>query len=56
MPVLADAPSDAVAIGPAAALDCVAGRYHGEALRIRDDEGPGTRGPLADACRKCSSD
>lgn len=38
MPALADLPADAVPIGPAAALDCVAARYRGEALRIRDDE------------------
>lgn len=33
-----DAPDDAVAITAAAALDCVAARYRGEALRVRDDE------------------
>lgn len=34
----ADPPRDAVAIDPLAALDCVAARYRGEALRIRDEE------------------
>ncbi|MGS4943943.1 Cys/Met metabolism pyridoxal-phosphate-dependent enzyme [Meridianimarinicoccus sp. RP-17] len=38
LPAAADPPRGAVAIGPAAALDCVAGRYRGEPLRIRDDE------------------
>ncbi|ETX27047.1 Cys/Met metabolism pyridoxal-phosphate-dependent enzyme [Roseivivax isoporae LMG 25204] len=33
-----DPPRDAVPIGPAAALDCAAARYRGEALRLRDDE------------------
>lgn len=37
-PALADPPADAVAIGPAAALDCAAARYRGEALRIRDED------------------
>jgi hypothetical protein len=37
-PLRADPPRDAQAIGPAAALDCVAARYRGEALRIRDEE------------------
>jgi hypothetical protein len=37
-PARADAPRDAQAIGPAAALECVAARYRGEALRIRDKE------------------
>ncbi|WP_092888802.1 Cys/Met metabolism pyridoxal-phosphate-dependent enzyme [Roseicitreum antarcticum] len=37
-PAFADAPPDAMRIGPAAALDCVAARYRGEALRVRDDE------------------
>jgi hypothetical protein len=37
-PARADVPPDAQPIGVAAALDCVAARYRGEALRIRDDE------------------
>jgi hypothetical protein len=37
-PVQADPPHDAVAISAAQALDCVAARYRGEALRIRDDD------------------
>jgi hypothetical protein len=37
-PPRADPPPDAQAIGPAAALDCVAARYRGEALRLRDEE------------------
>jgi len=37
-PLRADPPPDALAIGPEAALACVAARYRGEALRIRDDE------------------
>jgi hypothetical protein len=37
-PALADPPDDAEPIGPAEALDCVATRYRGEALRLRDDE------------------
>jgi len=31
-------PPDAEVIRPSAALNCVAARYQGEALRIRDDE------------------
>ncbi|MGR3507647.1 MAG: Cys/Met metabolism pyridoxal-phosphate-dependent enzyme [Paracoccaceae bacterium] len=34
---LADPPDNAMPLGPAAALECVAARYRGEALRIRDD-------------------
>lgn len=34
----ADAPDDAVAIAPEAALACAAARYRGEALAIRDRE------------------
>lgn len=37
-PAQADPPRDAVTIDPLAALDCVAARYRGEALRIRDEE------------------
>ncbi len=37
-PAQADPPRDAVALDPLAALDCVAARYRGEALRIRDEE------------------
>lgn len=35
---LADPPPDAAPISPAAALDCVAQRYRGEVLRVRDDD------------------
>lgn len=38
-PALADPPPDARPIGPAAALDCAATRYRGEALRLRDADG-----------------
>ena len=34
----ADPPRDAVALDPLMALDCVATRYRGEALRIRDTD------------------
>lgn len=37
-PLRADPPVDAVAITADEALACVAARYSGEALRIRDDE------------------
>lgn len=37
-PALADPPEDAAPLGAAAALECVAARYRGEALRIRDDD------------------
>jgi hypothetical protein len=37
-PIAADAPFDAAPIGPQAALDCIAERYRGEALRLRDEE------------------
>jgi hypothetical protein len=38
MPAYADPPSDAVPIAADAALQCVAARYRGEPLRVRDDE------------------
>ena len=38
-PALADAPADAVPIAAAAAVDCAAARYRGEALRVEDREG-----------------
>lgn len=37
-PAPADPPDDAAPITAAAALACVAARYRGEALRIRDDD------------------
>ncbi len=37
--VLAEIPYDASPLSPAAAIDCVAARYRGEALRIEDREG-----------------
>lgn len=38
-PAAADAPWDAAPLSPAAAVDCAAARYRGEALRIEDREG-----------------
>jgi len=38
MPAHADPPSDAVPIAADAALQCVAARYRGEPLRVREDE------------------
>ena len=35
---LADPPADAAPIESAAALECIAARYRGEPLRLRDDE------------------
>lgn len=37
-PAAADAPFDAAPLAPAAALDCAAARYRGEALRIEERE------------------
>lgn len=37
-PALADPPEDAAPVTAAQALDCVAARYRGEALRIRDKD------------------
>lgn len=38
LPAHADPPPDARPIGADVALDCVAARYRGEALRIRDED------------------
>lgn len=38
-PAAADAPLDAAPLAPAAAVDCAAARYRGEALRIEAREG-----------------
>jgi hypothetical protein len=38
LPAAADPPADAMPIGAADALDCVAARYRGEALRLRVEE------------------